>query len=61
MHTVSLFQTLELNENFDIQYTDRYTWAHHRLSCCKLASGRLARHMAINDLLARALRQAGMP
>lgn len=32
----------------------------HRLSCNKLASGRLARHHAVNDLLSRALRQAGV-
>lgn len=32
----------------------------HRLSCNSLASGRLARHAAINDLLSRAFRQAGV-
>ena len=32
---------------------------HHRLSCRVLASGRLSRHNAINDLLSRALKQAG--
>ena len=32
----------------------------HRLSCNKMASGRLARHGAVNDLLSRALQQAGV-
>lgn len=33
---------------------------HHRLSCRTLASGRLSRHNAVNDLLSRALQQAGV-
>ena len=33
----------------------------HRLSCYALASGRLARHAAISDLLIRALRPEGAP
>lgn len=37
---------------------DRY--GIHRLSCRTLASGRLARHNAVNDLLSRALQQAGV-
>ena len=32
----------------------------HRLSCNKLASGRLARHAALNDLVSRAFQQAGV-
>ena len=32
----------------------------HRLSCNSLASGRLARHAALNDVVSRAFRQAGV-
>lgn len=35
--------------------------ALHRLSCYALASGRLARHAAISDLIIRALRPEGAP
>ena len=33
---------------------------HHRLSCRLLASGRLARHSAVNDLVSRSMQHAGV-